>query len=93
MVTLATKDGWYFEAILMDEAVEETVINDPREHVLFAAAKAQGIPTMLEDGMEKVVSGVTSLVELERMIEIPRLKPTIPNEPDDNDAFLAHVVT
>ena len=82
-----------FEAILMDEAVEETVINDPREHVLFAAAKAQGIPTMLEDGMEKVASGVTSIVELERMIEIPRLKPNVPDAGDDSDAFLSHVVT
>jgi len=82
-----------FEAILMDETVEETVINDPREHVLFAAAKAQGIPTMLEDGMEKVISGVTSIIELERMIEIPRLKPSVTDQPDDGDAFLSHVVS
>jgi len=82
-----------FEAIVMDETVEEAVINDPREHILFAAAKTQGIPIMVEDGMEKVVNGVTSMVELERMIEIPRLKPSLPEETNDNEAFLSHVIS
>lgn len=59
-----------FEAILMDKAVEEVVIRDPREHLIAAAAEPQGIPTMLEDGVEKVVHGETSLLELERVIEI-----------------------
>jgi type IV pilus assembly protein PilB len=83
-----------FEAILMDEAVEEAVIRDPREHVILEAAKHQGIPTMLEDGMDKVLSGVTTLLELERVIEIP-LTPTPPNEDapsNEADLFLSHIV-
>lgn len=61
-----------FEAVIMDEAVEEAVLRDPREHVILAAAKPQGIPTMVEDGIEKVLSGLTSLTELERVVELPR---------------------
>jgi DNA-binding response OmpR family regulator len=35
----------------MDNAVEEVVIRDPREHVIAEAARPQGIPTMVEDGI------------------------------------------
>jgi len=82
-----------FEAILMDEAVEEAVIRDPREHVILEAAKSQGIPTMLEDGMEKVVLGTTSLDELERVIEIPLLTTPEKEPLADEDVFLSHVVS
>jgi type IV pilus assembly protein PilB len=64
-----------FEAIKVDPAVEEAVIRDPREHVILAAARPQGIPTMAEDGMEKVLSGVTSLAELERVVDITTSRP------------------
>lgn len=59
-----------FEAIRVDEAVEEAVIRDPREHVILEAATPQGIPTMAEDGMEKVLTGITSLAELERVVDL-----------------------
>jgi len=59
-----------FEAIKVDEAVEEAVIRDPREHVILEAATPQGIPTMAEDGMDKVLQGVTSLAELERVVDL-----------------------
>ena len=83
-----------FEAILMDEAVEEVVIRDPREHIIIGAAKPQGIPSMLEDGIEKVVTGLTSLEELERVIEIPMTTGEKSDDtPKDDDVFLAHVVS
>lgn len=96
-----------FEAVVMDEAVEEVVLRDPREHVIAEAARPQGIPTMIEDGIEKVIAGITSLAELERVIELPyeELEQPLTNTtiPDahtktpakgtaDDDAFLAHVV-
>ncbi len=59
-----------FEAIRVDEAVEEAAIRDPREHVILEAAAPQGIPTMAEDGMEKVLQGITSLAELERVVDL-----------------------
>lgn len=88
-----------FEAVIMDDAVEEVVIRDPREHIITEAAKPQGIPTMIEDGIEKVIAGITSLKELERVIELPyhairvdgQTKPPTPNGIGDDD-FLSHVV-
>jgi type II secretory ATPase GspE/PulE/Tfp pilus assembly ATPase PilB-like protein len=82
-----------FEAILMDDQVEEAAIRDPREHIILEAAAPQKIPTMLEDGIEKVLKGVTDLAELERVVEIPLLnKKATPEENDDTDLFLSHVV-
>ena len=83
-----------FEAILMDEKVEEAVIRDPREHIILEAAEPQGIPSMLEDGMEKVINGITTLQELERIIEIPLTNGIQNNsEPSSEaDAFLAHII-
>jgi type II secretory ATPase GspE/PulE/Tfp pilus assembly ATPase PilB-like protein len=88
-----------YEAILMDNAVEEVVINDPREHMILEAAKPQGIPTMLHDGIEKVILGLTSIKELERVIELPRTltsaiapEETTAKPPTAEDSFLKHVV-
>lgn len=63
-----------FEAIKIDPAVEEAVIRDPREHIIIEAAKPQGIPLMAEDGMEKVLNGTTSLDELQRIVDLTRLR-------------------
>jgi type II secretory ATPase GspE/PulE/Tfp pilus assembly ATPase PilB-like protein len=84
------------EGVIMDDAVEEAVIRDPREHIILEAAKPQMLPTMTEDGIEKVLAGITSLAELGRVVELPLLEqvadPT-PTKPDDSDdAFLSHVI-
>jgi type II secretory ATPase GspE/PulE/Tfp pilus assembly ATPase PilB-like protein len=92
-----------FEAIVMDEAVEEAILRDPREHVILKAAAPQGIPTMIQDGIRKLLEGLTSLSELQRVIEIPYQLTSapgkdIPNEGDSkstkspDDDFLSHVV-
>lgn len=87
-----------FEGIVMDEAVEEAIINDPREHIILQAAKPQGIPTMVEDGIEKLILGKTSIKELERVIELPRKISSASNQktfgetPKADDDFLSHVV-
>ncbi len=59
-----------YEAIIMDEVVEAAVITDPREHIILEAAYKQGIPSMAEDGIERVVRGETSLEELERIVDM-----------------------
>ena len=91
-----------FEGVAMDLAVEEAVLRDPREHIITEAAKPQGIPTMVEDGIEKVVKGITSIKELERVIELPYTESrninTAPldiapgNGSVSDDDFLSHVV-
>lgn len=66
-----------FEAIRVDEAVEEAVVRDPREHIILEAAQPQGIPTMAEDGIEQVIKGVTSMTELQRVVDLTDGRHTI----------------
>ncbi len=83
-----------FEAIVMDEKVEEAVLRDPREHIIWESASSQKIPSLLQDGMHKIIEGITSLEELERVIEFPLSlsKPASDNTDPDADIFLAHIV-
>lgn len=74
-----------FEAVRMDPAVEEVVIRDPREHMVANAAAAQGIPTMAEDGVEKVLAGVTTLDELERVIDTSDQRQLAAGDPSTDD--------
>lgn len=59
-----------FEGIAVDNAVEEAIMNDPREQTIRRAALPQGIPTMQQDGVQKVREGVTSLEELARVVDV-----------------------
>lgn len=86
-----------FEGIIVDEAVEEAIIRDPREHVILDAARPQGIPTMLEDGIEKILNGTTSMTELARVIELPNEHELTPapdptKKPSAVDDFSSHIV-
>lgn len=58
-----------YEAIFMDQSIEEILRTSPSEREIAQVAKAQGIPTMQEDGVIKVLRGVTSLEELRRVID------------------------
>jgi type IV pilus assembly protein PilB len=83
-----------YEAIKVDQTVEEAIITDPREHIILQAAKAQGIPSMAEDGIEKVLGGTTSLEELKRVVDLSSGRHTItdPTTKEADDLFDAHVV-
>lgn len=86
-----------FEAVVIDNEVEEAVIRDPREHVILAAAEKQNIPTMAEDGIVKVLGGITSLDELERVVDLSNTRsntPTLPTEEPGTviDDFASHIV-
>ncbi len=59
-----------YEAVLTDEKVENAVESNPSEREIWAAAKGQGILTMKQDGVLKILKGITSLSELERVIAI-----------------------
>lgn len=58
------------EAVQLDEAVEEAVRNRPSELDIWKASRPQGIRRMAEDGVIKVLNGITSLDELARVIDI-----------------------
>jgi type IV pilus assembly protein PilB len=57
-----------YEAVLTDQKVEDAVESNPSEREIWAAAKSQGILTMKQDGVLKILKGMTSLAELERVI-------------------------
>ncbi|MFA6006574.1 MAG: ATPase, T2SS/T4P/T4SS family [Candidatus Paceibacterota bacterium] len=62
-----------FEGILMTRAVEETVINNPSERDIKKAAAPEGILDMRQDGVIKVLQGVTSMAELGRVVDLYNL--------------------
>ncbi len=59
-----------YEAILTDKNIEDTVERNPSEREIWAAAKGQGILTMRQDGILKVLQGITSISEIERVIAL-----------------------
>ncbi|MDD2935239.1 MAG: GspE/PulE family protein [Candidatus Pacebacteria bacterium] len=59
-----------FEAIKMNAEIEETINNSPSEREIKKVAKTQGLLNMNEDGIIKVLKGVTSIEELKRVVDL-----------------------
>ncbi len=59
-----------YEGILITPEITSVVDMNGSELEIQAAAKSQGILTMKQDGVLKVLSGITSFEELTRVIEI-----------------------
>lgn len=59
-----------FEAILTDESVENIIQENPSEREIKKATIHQGLLDMKQDGVIKILNGITSLSELERVIDI-----------------------
>lgn len=59
-----------YEAIRMDKKIEAILKENPNEQEIKEAAKDQGIFDMREDGIIKVLKGITTIKELERVIEL-----------------------
>ncbi len=62
-----------YEGILMTRAVEEVVVNNPSEREIKEAAAKVGILDMRQDGIIKVLNGVTSIAELGRVVDLYNL--------------------
>lgn len=59
-----------YEGVLRSEAVEKAVVNNPSEREIKKAALAQGLLDMRQDGVLKMLRGITSLDELSRVIDL-----------------------
>lgn len=61
-----------YEAVLSDGKVEEVLQMNPSEREIKNAAREQGIMDMAEDGLMKIIAGVTSLDEVERVVNLEK---------------------
>lgn len=59
-----------YEAILMNAEIERIATEHPNEREIKKAAAAQGIFDMREDGILKVLKGITAMEELGRVVEL-----------------------
>lgn len=59
-----------FEAITVDENIENVVRNNPSEREIEKASAKQKILNMRQDGIIKVLEGITDIGELRRVIEL-----------------------
>jgi type II secretory ATPase GspE/PulE/Tfp pilus assembly ATPase PilB-like protein len=60
------------EGIKMDEAIEMVVRENPSEREIKKAAITQNLLTLNQDGVLKVLQGITTMDELRRMIDIEK---------------------
>lgn len=58
------------EAVLVDGSLEKVIEYSTSEREIKAATIKQGIPDMLQDGIMRVLQGVTSIEELTRVIDL-----------------------
>ncbi|PIR85061.1 hypothetical protein COU15_02715 [Candidatus Kaiserbacteria bacterium CG10_big_fil_rev_8_21_14_0_10_45_20] len=59
-----------FEGIVVDSEIDAFVRNNPSENDIQEIQKKRDILTMPEDGVVKILNGITSLEEVERVIDI-----------------------
>ena len=59
-----------FEAIKTDEAIEKIIPENPSEHEIKKVAHSQGILSMRQDGIVKILNGVTSIEEVQSVVDL-----------------------
>jgi len=64
-----------FEAILMDEKIENIISLNPSTREIRKEAAGQNLLTIAQDGIIKVLEGITSLEELKRVVDIENAEP------------------
>ncbi len=77
-----------YEAILSDREIERVVRENPSEREIRDASRKQGILDMKQDGVLKVLRGITTFEELERVVDIT-LDDTPNNTTPDNTLNIA----
>lgn len=59
-----------FEAILTDENIEKIIPDNPSEREIKKVAKKQGILSMRQDGIVKIINGITSFEEVLSVVDL-----------------------
>ena len=56
-----------FEVLSVDRKIREAIVDKKDAGILLEIAKKAGMKTMLDDGVDKVKSGVTTIEEIIRV--------------------------
>ncbi len=59
-----------FEAIRTDENIEKIMPENPSEREIKKVARAQGILSMRQDGVVKIINGITSMEEVQSVVDL-----------------------
>jgi len=59
-----------FEAIRTDEAIEKIIPENPSEREIKKVARNQGILSMRQDGVVKILNGITSIEEVQSVVDL-----------------------
>lgn len=59
-----------FEAIKTDENIEKIMPSNPSEREIKRVARMQGILSMREDGVVKILNGITSIAEVQSVVDL-----------------------
>ena len=59
-----------FEAIRTDEAIEKIMPENPSEREIKVVARTQGILSMRQDGVVKMLNGITSIEEVQSVVDL-----------------------
>lgn len=59
-----------FEAIKTDAEIEQIMPNNPSEREIKQVAKKQGILSMRQDGIVKILNGITSIAEVQSVVDL-----------------------
>ena len=59
-----------FEAIQTDEAIENIIPQNPSEREIKKIARTQGILSMRQDGLVKILNGITSFEEVQSVVDM-----------------------
>ncbi len=59
-----------FEAIKTDETIEKIIPENPSEREIKKVARAQGILSMRQDGVVKMINGITSFEEVQSVVDL-----------------------
>lgn len=81
-----------FEAILVDDKVADIIATNPTERAIKHGSLHQGIFTMVEDGVSKILSGITTIEEVQGTVDMAEDLPEGWNkkiEPSVADDYVA----
>ncbi len=59
-----------FEAIKTDETIEKIMPENPSEHEIKKVARTQGTLSMRQDGIVKILNGITSFAEVQSVVDL-----------------------